>query len=297
MPNNVTPKSQSRLAALLRYHQHGDFATFARALDSVFERDDAPDSFHYPNMLFAYQLSGFCEISSVSGAIEWWCAHVGTIQIKSALPKEIGTSAEWFLKPSGTVIPLITDLAGRTLVLGSRIDNELISDHDSLFWRPMCDALPSFLDAEAELCSEVPYRTQLENEIEIEFFQEETARWQIARLDALQGSYLIRCRREYAGYDYYVLHTSLRLRFKIAQPEWAFVVAYHLTAWKMNTLFKIHGTSIQVPRTVRLPTAIYRFLFACASHAVVGPAVIFHDVSKNCVDGLIRYFSSAGDRT
>jgi hypothetical protein len=290
----VNSTTQPRFAAVLRYFVHGDFSTFCRAADLAFGSTSSTERYFCANLLFACQISGLCEVSNATGATQWWVSHRDDVRILSLSPKEIGTSSDWFSANLSCTVPLVTDSTMLPLVLGSRLPDQHAGPGDSVFNRALADLLPAFKDIERQLCVEVPYSEDIEGHAEV--FSRDSGLWEPTTLDTLTGSELIRIRKDYSGLAYYVQHSNLGLRFKITQPEWAFVAAYHLLPWRLVDILKVDNTTVRTHRTVRLPILMYRTLFAAADAVRIGPTVTFENVETPCIDGVRRYFEGAGER-
>jgi hypothetical protein len=292
--DRVNLVTQPRFFAVLRYFQRGDFATFCKAVDLVFGREAVDEQYFCPSLLFAVQVCGLCEVSTVSGATQWWVAHCGDVRTQSRAPKEIGTSSEWFSAHAGNVIPLITDSSTSPLVLGSREPDGVIGGVSGVFDQAFADLVPPFKEVEDQLCSEVPFSDDVAGHAEV--FSLSSSRWDPTTLDALTGPQLFRVRKEYSGLMYYVQHSSARVRFKILQPEWAFVAAYCLLPWRLADILTIDGSTVRACRAVRLPILMYRTLFAAADAVRVGPVVTFENVRATCIAGVKGYFEASGGR-
>lgn len=290
----INSETQPRFAAVLRYLQHGDFGSFSRAADLVFGPHSSTEPFFCANLLFAIQISGLCDVSNAAGATKWWVSHREDIRILSLCPKEIGASAKWFSENASRTVPLVTDSSMSPLVLGSKLSGEYNNVSDSIFNQAFADLVPAFKDVERQLCVEVPYSDDVEGHAEV--FSPSSGRWEATMLDALAGSQLVRVRKEFSGFSYYVQHATLAVRFKITQPEWAFVVAYHLLPWRVRDIIKIEDTTVRTHRAVRLPILMYRALFAAAAEVRVGPVVTFENVNAHCVNGILRYLEAVGER-
>jgi hypothetical protein len=281
-------KSQLKFSALLRYYSHGDFARFCRAADLAYGEATTSDKYFCANLLFASQVAGLCEVSTAGGTTQWWVAHEGDIHVKSRRPKEIGVTEAWFQDNADHIQPLITDYAGAPLIVGKIGD---ASPPASLFDRALSDILPRFKDAEQQLCSIVPYTDEAQGIDEV--FLPATGKWDPTSLHTMTGSYLVRTRGQYSGWSYFVQLAEHSIRVRITQPEWAFVVAYHLLPWSFGDLFKTKGRHLQFFRTVRLPILMCRALFAAASSVCVGPLVSFRDVQEPCLASVVAYFAEA----
>jgi hypothetical protein len=286
--------TQANLAALLRYRQRGTFATFAKSLDQVCEPPVATERFRYANYLFAFQVAGYCEVSVLSGAIQWWNAHTGAISIFSSTSKQIGATAEWFREFSPELISLVSDSGGNPLVIG-RHCRDIERATQSIFARPLSESIPRFKEVESQLCIEASYSSPTDCEVEV--YDPHSMAWMPMTLQDKDESNLMRYRSTFAGYIYQIIHPRLNLQCRITQPDWAFIAAFSLLPWKMSTLFTVDNDDVCISRNIRMPTPIYRYLFASAKTVVVGPQIVFRGVGGECIDGLMDYFSDVGDRT
>jgi len=281
-------ESQVRLSALLRYFAYGDFARFCHAADLAYGDATASNKFFCANLLFASQVAGLCEVSTAGGETQWWVAHDGDIHLRSRRPKKIGLTEAWLRDSAEDTQPLIVDYAGTPLIVG-RLGGA--SAPASLFDRAVGDILPRFKDVEHQLCAIVPYTD--ETHVADEAFLPTTGKWDPIDLHALRGSHLVRAREQYSGWAYFVQMPDQGIRVRITQPEWAFIVAYHLLPWSFEDLFKLEGRNLQFYRAVRLPALMCRAMFAAASSVQVGPLVSFRDVEAPCLVGLAAYFGEA----
>lgn len=295
MRNNcITPDSQHKLCALLRYYRHGDFNSFCRAANLALCTDTSRYPFLSANLLLAYQIAGVCEISNATGLTEWWVSHSDDVRIRSDSPKEIMVSKQWVDSESGSASPLIIDSGGLPLILGTRNMDGDPFEQRSIFDRPIFEFVPAFRDIDRQLCAEAPISDGPTESVER--YNCELGRWQTEHGDHRIDYSLSRVRKEYSGYTYYVQHDSVGVRFRIKQPEWAFVVAYHLLPWRLSYLFKVEGRTVRIKRMMRLPILILRALFAASKLVRIGPEIVFQDVSAECCRSLVAYFKEAGDR-
>ena len=292
--SGVNPTFQARLAAVLRYRTRGDFAAFCHAADLAMGSTASDVPFYCANLLFAYQMAGLCDVSAESGSIEWWAAHVGDISIHADWDKEIGALPAWFASTHGAVTPLISDTANTPLVLGTVKPSHTAYTTRSVFSRAITQTIPPFKDIERQLCVEVPYSDDYAGTAEV--FDVRTAKWSAGDDNFRLTSRLIRVKTDYSGYRFFVEHPAIGLRFRVTQPEWAHVIAYHLLPWRLSDLLDIAGDDVRVRRAIRLPIHMYRSLFAASEHVIVGPTVRFSRVSTDCLSGFRQYFSAVGDR-
>jgi hypothetical protein len=284
----INSRAQMRFSALLRYHEHGDFGRFCHAADLAYGLESTRDKYFCANLLFASQLAGLCDVSTASGSTEWWVSHTGDICVDSRRPKEIGVSEQWFQINENYVVPVIVDATGVPLIFGKVGQPSLPA---SFFDRALGDILPAFKDIERQLCSTVFSPDETRRDVEV--FRPATGHWEAVTLASLVGSHLVRIRDQYSGWSFFVQHSDVGSRVRITQPEWAFVVAFHLLPWDVGSLFRIRGGDVEIYRTVRLPALMCRALFAAASSVQIGPTVYFHGVQESCLMGLTAYFSAA----
>jgi hypothetical protein len=292
--DRVTPNTQPQYSALLRYFHSGDFASLTRIADLAYGNGSSSEPYFCANLLFASQVCGLCELSNASGNTQWWVSHSENIAIQSPVPKVIGTTAEWFSRHEGQTLALVTDSNLRPLVLGSRKVAVQGGETSGIFDLQLPSLVPAFKDIETELCSEVPFVDDVAGNAEA--YNASAGRWDAISLEELTGSKLFRVRKEYSGVAYYVQHSELGLRFRITQPEWAFVVAYHLLPWRLGDIMRIEHSTIRFHRTVRMPILMYRLLFAAADALRIGPQVTFENVKEPCIEGFLKYFGNAGER-
>jgi hypothetical protein len=289
----MTGLAQSQLVAVLRYFAHGDFARFSRAAELVLGAARVKEPYFCADLLFAFQIAGLCEVSSASGITQWWASHRENVRINSMCPKEVGATSCWFSEHEERSVGLITDAGELPLVLGSFRDSD-VSRAGSVFNRRFVDLVPRFPDIEHQVSVEVPITDQASRKVEA--FDPDTGRWNEATLDELVGSCLIRIWKQYSGVAFYVNHSTLGLRFRITQPEWAFVAAYQSLPWRLSSILRVDGQRVTVRRAVRLPTVLYRSLFASCQLARIGPVVTFEGVDVRCIGGILSYFKAVGER-
>jgi hypothetical protein len=283
----VDLESQIRLASLLRYYRRGSFSSFSRAAISSGATAGADEPHLVANLLLAFQLAGICEVALPAGRVEWRSAHDTDIVIASTPPKTVVATRSCRLGAASPIVPLIVSQSGIPLVLGASSENP-ISREPTVFHRPITSLLRDLPAIESLLFAEVPYSTPLEGVIES--FDPATGRWEPVSGAPRGAKLMLRARAEVSGVTYYVQHTDLSLRFKVLQPEWAFVVAFHLLPWRIRDALVVDDAEVRVPRAFRLPTVFYRALFASASSVKIGAQVSFRGLSSTCIAGLLSYF-------
>jgi hypothetical protein len=115
LDSRVNAEAQGRLAALLRYFQRGDFASFSRIVGLAFDPLIGAEAW---DVLLAAQIGGLCEVSGSTGVIRWWVAHEKDIRIRSRAPKWIGTRTESLEHQQQRLAALIVDAQSRPLSVG-----------------------------------------------------------------------------------------------------------------------------------------------------------------------------------
>jgi len=285
----MNSESQRLFCALLKYFRRGDFGTFRRACDLVFARTNA-DEYFYGNLLFAARVAGLIEVSYATGSPRWWAIFDDPVSIDSHKSKEIGTSGVWFSANKSQVTPLITDSAGTALLLGAHRTIGNNGSRRGLFYSTVSEVVPKFSELEMQVCAAVSYGTVPEGSVKV--YRPEQRAWKDTAIETLTGRDLLRVKHQFSGSTYFVQHADLALRFRISQPEWAFVVAFHLLPWPLGTLFALNGASIVMPSAVsaRFPTIMLRYLFAGSESVEVGPQVIFKNMHPAAAAGFIQYF-------
>lgn len=279
--------AQVCFAELLRYFQRGTFATFTRAVELAFGASAVEQPYFVVNLLFASQLCGLCETSMATGTTQWWVAHEGDIRINSRSAKIIGTTKSWLADSQTRPSVLVADEKHRPLIFGALVDQEPKTP-PSLFDNQLSNILPRFSSIEDQLCRVVSMGDALAGPIDV--FTPSIGRWEARDASELEGPVMFRVRGPFSGFTYYLQHTRLRLRFQILQPEWAFVAAIHLLPWQFDNLAEVSASSVHFPRSVRLPSPIYRSLFASAESVHIGPVVRFLGVRADCIAGITHYF-------
>lgn len=274
--------------ALLRYYARGDFAKFCRAADLAYG-ERTRDAFFCANLLLAVQIAGVCEVSTASGSTEWWVSHSGDIQIDSRRRKQIGSSEEWFRYHGGSLVPLAMNEDDRPLILGTISDS---SAPGCFFDRTLPDVLPAFRSVERQLLITGTF-TDERGRNDLQVFRPESGGWDSIDPERITGPCLVRARDQYSGWSYYISHAKVGLMLRVAQPEWAFVAAYHLLPWTLDHLYQLRDHDIEMHRTVKLPVLALRTLFASAQLVSIGRKIVFHGVGSDCIAGLRAYFEPA----
>lgn len=285
----MNSESQGQFCAVLKYFRRGDFGTFRRACDLVFEPTTA-DRYFYGNLLFSARVAGLIEVSYATGSPRWWAIFDDTVSINSPKPKEIGTSQVWFSTNKSQVAPLITNSAGDSLLLGAHRAIGNNKSRGGLFHSTVSEVVPRFKDLEKQVCAAVPYGTAPDGSVQV--YRPDQRAWEDSAIDSLTGGNLLRVQRPFSGSTYFVQHADLALRWRISQPEWAFAVAFHLLPWPLSALFAVRDASIVMPSAVsaRFPTIMLRYLFAASECMEVGPQVTFKDMHPAAITGFMQYF-------
>ena len=289
-----TSAGQIRLAALLRYFQSGDFGSFRRSCELAFGSNLPSAPYYCANLLFAAQVGGLCEVSLESGATRWWwAAHAGHIDIHSLRPKQIGVSPEWFARqPQGSIAPVITESDGTPLLLGVQQETPECGS-SGIFTMGLRGLIPRFKALDSQVCERVRAAEDFPGQVEA--YRPDTGSWEHSAVDMTHGAQLLKAQREYSGVSFYVQNISLGLRVKIRDPSWAFVVAFFLLGWPLASLLRVDGTTLSCWRTVKLPAVMSRLLFANARSLRIGPRIIFEDVHRHCIDGVLTYLAQTGE--
>jgi hypothetical protein len=278
----------------MRYFQRGDFGRFRRTCELAFGSNLPSAPYYCANLLFAAQVGGLCEVSFESGATRWWwAAHDGDIDIHSLRPKHIGISPEWFARqPERSIAPVITESDGTPLLLGVQQDTP---EHGSfgVFATGLNDLIPKFKTVDSEVCESVRAAEDFPGRVEA--YRPETGSWDHLAVDLTHGAQLLKAEREYSGVSFYVQNIALGLRVKIRDPSWAFVVAFFLLGWPLASLLRVDGTTVSIWRTVKLPAVMSRLLFANARSLRIGRRIIFEDVHRHCIDGVLAYLAQTGE--
>jgi hypothetical protein len=285
----MNTKSQGLFCALLKYFRRGDFGTFRRACDLVFDCANAEEYF-YGNLMFAARVAGLIEVSYATGSPRWWAIFDDPVSIDSQKPKEIGTSQVWFSANERLVTPLVTNSAGDSLLLGLHRTGSTNELRRGMFYSTIPEVIPKFKDVEKQMCAAVPYGTAFDGSVKV--YRPDQRAWKDSAIESLAGRDLFRVQRQASGSTYFIQYADLALRFRISEPEWAFVIAFHLLPWPASALFALRGASIVMPSAVsaRFPTIMLRYLFAASESMEVGPQIIFKDVHPAAITGLMQYF-------
>jgi hypothetical protein len=289
----ITALTQPLLCAVLQYRHHGNFAEFKQASDLALGAVASGDRYFYSNLLLAAQIAGLLEMSLEKGTIHWWVAFEGDIRVRSVRPKSIGTSGDWFNQPHCDYRPLITNSRGEAFILGcdERASTPDETRSPGIFETPLTSRLMPYAMLERCVCTQEPISIELDRSEER--FDVRRGEW-IPVDDAENPDLqLFRARQRYSGLCYYLQSQKLRVRLRITQPEWAFVVAYNVLRWSLDDLLVIRDQTITLRRAVRLPALILRFLFAAAHTVVIGPEVRFLGMDPAAIENIRAYFSKA----
>ena len=293
-PDPGTAAGQARLAALLRYFQCGNFASFRRCCELAFG-DKLPSAPHYcANLLLAAQIGGLCEIGSEKGTTKWWwAAHEGDVAIRSLRPKQIGVSREWFARQTpGSIVPVITASDGPHLLLGVRQDKPE-NCSSGIFTTGLNRLIPNFKALESQVCEQVSLNEEFPGWIQA--YCPNTGMWEHSAINVTHGAQLLKAQREYSGVSFYVQNMPLGLRVKVTDPSWAFVVAFFLLRWPLTSIVRMEGTTLSLWRTVKLPAVMSRLLFANCRSLRIGPRIEFENVHRDCLDGALAYLTHKGE--
>jgi hypothetical protein len=284
---------QADFCSLLNYFSQGDFATFQRLHNLTFSANRAVRPYEVANMLHASNIVGLVEVEDGSHSRVWCSTEVRDPVIHSAIPKTIGTSAKWFKRHSATVVPLVADFHDRALIYGSPHAPGSDTTGDSIFGDSFWSYFPAFRDADPEICEREEYHTEFDKPADI--FKVASAAWNpLTVLDAAESG-LYRCRRQFGAFDHFVIRTDARIRFRITQAEWAFVASLRLLGWPLDSVLRFDGDRLIVPRVMRLPTLLLRYIFASSVHSKVGPTLEFSGLHENSAHHIREYFRGNND--
>jgi len=293
-PEPGSPLGQLRLAAILRYGQHGDFASFRRSCELVFGENLPTSPYFCSNLLLAAQVGGLCDVSRQSGSTRWWwVASKGDIEIRSLRSKQIGLTKDWLERHQESVAPLVTGPGGRALLLGAHAPSSE-SAQPGIFAKQLDQIAPPFSELAHHIFDPVSLHDDFPGQVHA--YRPDAGSWEPVSADLQKGAYLLKAQREYSGVSFYVQNAPLGLRVKIREPEWAFLAAFFLLAWPLSSLVEVEGTSISLWRAAKLPIPMSRLLFANARSLHIGTRVTFEDVHPLTIAGALDYLTQLGER-
>lgn len=286
----MTPEAQIIFCRLLNYFHHGDYATFKRICEMAHPHL-AADRYFAANCFLSAHISGIIEVSESERSTWWWASFDGDIDVISVRPKLIGTTRGWLEHKPNDIAVLITDAQGRTLLMGHSNDS-LRCNHSNIFGINFFDRFPGFLEAERDVLIPENFRLELGKYVEI--YEPNEGRWKVVDQDTFGGAHLVRARREFSGLTYYIVNSELGLLFRVAHPEWAFITGLNLLNWPLAMLVQETNGILCMPRAVRLPAPVLRFLFASSSLCRIGPNIEFIDIDYSAWDRLRFYLNPRG---
>jgi hypothetical protein len=279
---------QADFCSLLNYFSQGDFATFQRLYNLAFSGNRPLRPYDAANMLHASNIVGLVEVEDGSHSRVWCSTEAHDPVIRSVFPKTIGTSAKWFNRHSTTVVSLVGDFYDRALIYGSPHPPGSDTSGDSIFGDTFWSYFPAFRDADPEICEREDYHTEFDRPAGV--FNVASAAWnQLTVLDAAESG-LYRCRRQFGAFDHFVIRTDAQIRFRITQAEWAFVAALRLLGWPLDSVLRFDGDRLTIPRTLRLPTLLLRYIFGSSGRSKVGPTLEFFGLHENSAHHIREYF-------
>lgn len=285
----MTPGDQVLFCRLINYFHHGDYGTFRRICEMVHPRAKS-DRYFVANYFLSSHLSGFIEISDSVRSTWWWSSFDKDIEISGLRSKSIGTTKTWLEDKSSYAESLITDSHGYALLFGHRNLNS--NNRDGIFGSKFFDKFPRFMEAELDVLVPETYRSELGKHIEVYNLGE--SRWISHDHGPLSSGNLVRVRKEFSGLTYYIVKPDLGLLFRLLHPEWAFICALNLLNWKITSLFKVENQNLILPRSIRLPAPIFRYLFASSENCRVGSAIEFLKVDEFGLNRLHHYLNPNG---
>lgn len=285
----MTPSDQVLFCRLLSYFHHGDYATFKRICEMAYPQART-DRFFVANCFLSSHLSGMIEISDSERSTWWWASFETDIEIKAVRSKLIGTTKSWVEHKATDASPLITDSQGHTLLLGH--DKPQSERADGIFGHSFFDRFPGFVEAELDVLAPESFRLELGKYIEV--YDPEKEKWAVVDQNALSGANLIRVRKEFSGLTYYIINSDLGLLFRVLHPEWAFISALNLLSWPLTTLVQEGDQGLRLPRAIRLPAPILRYLFASSERCRIGPNIEFIEIEESARNRLRSYLNPQG---
>jgi hypothetical protein len=245
-------------------------------------------------MFLAATIAGLIEVEDRERGRTWFATDWDDPEVASLAPKTIGTTAEWFERNDATTEALIVDVDDHGLVYGASAVTRPASCETSVFGAPFWKYFPYFRDAERRVCELEGFHLEFADRCEQ--YVTATASWIAVGASGPQEDALIRARDRYSGFSYFVIRPEMGLRFRINHPEWAFVAARHILGWQIDELVRIDGHNLRIPRRVRLPTLLLRYLFTSSKRVRIGPFIEFYDMDDQAVKGLRRFILSAGEQ-
>lgn len=280
---------QSKICAILKSFQRGDFSTFKHACSLAGVDSSAVDRYFYSNYFLAVQIGGLIEVSSVDSSTRWWAAFDQEIEIPSSKPKVIGTTEKWFHESSQHLRNLITDENGSSLLIGK--DEPRISGE--FFGVGFGNRLPSLPEVENEVLLEEPSFYARENYFE--WFDPINLKWNGNQSSDGSTRALIRMRKRFGGVEHFIIYNELGLAFRILNPEWAHFLAGKFLSWDWSsTITQVKG-QMTIPRGLRLPNVLYRFLFANSHSCHIGSTVVFKGLNPVVQKSFNNYFTDLGE--
>lgn len=286
----MTPEAilQSKLCSVLQTFHQGDFSSFKRACEVAGMASNHKNPFFHSNQFLAAQIGGLLEVSAVESSTRWWVAFDREILINSMKSKSIGTTEHsWFHENGKKLRTLIEDEDGQCLLIGIDCANS----REQFFGRSFVKRLPLLSEIEEEVLVEAPLFFSRPQHFEV--FNPVTAKWNnISPENRSKG--LIRFRKRFGGIEHFIVHEELNLAFRIINAEWGHFLAGQVLGWDFSSILSLSSDSIRIPREVRLPNIIYRFLFANCEKCFIGSSVQFSGVAPEVVSLFKMYICERG---
>lgn len=284
-------KSQARYCSLLKYFNRGDYSTFKRICNLAFDQDSLSDPFFISNLFIGSQIAGLIEVGENDGISFWAVAFTNDITIIGIEPKQVGTSEKYFESLGGSLNTLVMDWQHRPLILGQTRFSEIPEGKQTLVYdRGFPDTFPTYLEVEDKICTVETFRANFDSYAEA--FDFGAGKWVTRDINAnYEKATLLRVKREFSGFNYYIISYDLRMLFKINNPEWAFVAFLRLFNLPISQVFTYSSDRISFARGIRLPMPITRFLFASSKYVRVGPSVEYNNIGEGTIKWLVEYLS------
>ncbi|WP_415062093.1 hypothetical protein [Bdellovibrio sp.] len=281
-------EAQSKLCEILKSVQKGDFSTFKWACDLAGLKPLNNDKYFHSNQFFAAQIGGILEVSALDASTRWWIAFKDNIVISSEKPKAIGTSEGWFRENRRPLKSLIEDGYGQCLLVG--VDQGIPTSNS--FGSNFSLKLPSLIEIEKEVLREESFFfSQNKN---YETFNLTNLKWELDTTIHGESKSLVRVRKKYGGFEHFLISEELGIAFRVLNPEWAFFLAGQIFDWDWMSCIQKSQNRIAIPRQIRFPNFLLRFLFANSQSCRVGTFVEFIDADSNVANEFVRYLSRNG---
>lgn len=279
---------QPLLFSLVSHFGSGNYAAFERICSIILRDSNEVDKFFCPNLLLAAQVAGIVEIKYNGGLQFWSVATSSDIQINSVVPKMIGVTKAWFDKYSSDTNVLIEDYRSRALILGS---NSRPLSMPSIY-NDFIKRFPSFREIEKFVCVQEQFNLEFGNNFQV--FDLDNRAWISHEISNLKQACLLRSKKEFSGYSYYIISPECRLLFRVVSPDWAFLIAFLLLNWPLEKLVSATNDNISIPRSIKLPISISRYLFSASKKMRIGPDIEYMNVDSHVRDQFLDLLRRRG---